>query len=133
MDPADWSFLLPLLYLGGLHFTLFFRPGPRNLQLDALSRFSSPDQETEEDSANIHPPTRFIAAAQWEVSKTQHNHQDPGTGPAVSLPVYSQVVQWAHYQTNLPSWNQEDSLYCFYSFMFQCHTQFEILYLKNFE
>ncbi len=95
---ARWS-----LFFNRFQFLLSYRPGTKNVKLDALSRAYSPETQ-EKPLASIIPRSRIVAVLQWElervVREAQAQEPDPGGGPAGSLYVpqsaRARVLQCGH-------------------------------------
>ena len=91
------------LFLGRFNFTLTYRPGPRNLKPDALSRQFAPADEKPE-TETILPPTCVVGAVRWEVEwvveEALQAHPAPDGCPPERLfvppPARAPVLQWGH-------------------------------------
>uniref|UniRef100_A0A671X748 Gypsy retrotransposon integrase-like protein 1 n=1 Tax=Sparus aurata TaxID=8175 RepID=A0A671X748_SPAAU len=95
---ARWA-----LFLGRFNFTLTYRPGPKNLKPDALSRQFAPAEEKPE-TETILPPSCVVGAVRWEVERVVEEalqvHPAPDGCPPERLfvppSVRAPVLQWGH-------------------------------------
>lgn len=95
---ARWA-----LFFGCFNFVLSYRPGSRNIKVNALSRQFSASEDSSPPET-ILPSSCLVAPLTWQIEsqvlKAQQCQPDPGNIPANRLFVpddtRSQVLQWGH-------------------------------------
>lgn len=105
MNPrqACWS-----LFFTRFYFSVKYRPGNKNLKVDALSHRDDTDQG-DQTSVSILSPTVFIAQISWDImEKIQWAQQDelapperPPNRQYVPQALRNRTIQWVHTSLSL--------------------------------
>uniref|UniRef100_A0A8C6MC31 Gypsy retrotransposon integrase-like protein 1 n=1 Tax=Nothobranchius furzeri TaxID=105023 RepID=A0A8C6MC31_NOTFU len=90
------------LFFSRFNFQISYRPGPKNVKPNALSRHYAPD--TDAEPATILPPNCIIGGISWEIRdqvlEALRTDPGPSNGPPnrlfVPQPLKGKVFHWAH-------------------------------------